>query len=202
MFDWLENIDRELFLVLNNVHAPWLDKVMWYISYTPSWIPLFLFFAFYAYKKNGKKFLVTILLSAGLCIALADLISVHLFKEVFQRYRPTHNEELKGIVKIVTKPNGEVYLGGLYSLVSSHAANFGAISMLLFLNFKKFSKWWVLLFIWFTLIVYSRIYLGVHYPSDIFVGGLLGFTIGYGVYKLQQLILRKIKTQTKMSKNG
>jgi len=174
------------------MHTPFLDKLMWYISYTPTWIPLFLFFVYYAHKKKGVKFVLGVLLSTGVCIALADLISVHLFKEVFQRYRPTHNEELKGLVKTVTKPNGEIYLGGLYSFVSSHAANFGAISMLLYLNFKKYSNWWSLLFVWFALIVYSRIYLGVHYPSDIFVGGLLGFTIGYIVFKIGAIISNKL----------
>lgn len=201
MIDWLENIDRKLFLILNDVHTPFLDKVMWYISYTPCWIPLFLFFAYYAYKKNGVKFLVTILLAAGLCVALADLISVHLFKEIFQRFRPTHNLEIKDMVKTVAKPNGEIYLGGLYGFVSSHAANFGAISMLLFLNFKNFSRWWLLLFVWFTLIVYSRVYLGVHYPADIVVGALLGFIIGFGVYKLQHYILKKINPKSDTIKN-
>lgn len=188
MFESLENIDRKLFLALNDVHAPWLDTVMWYVSWTATWIPLFIFFLYYAYKKQGLKFTGILLLSCAVCIALTDLISVHAFKEVFQRYRPTHNEEIKHLVKTVIKPNGEEYLGGLYSFVSSHAANFGAITFLLFLHFRKYSKWWYLLFIWLGLIAYSRIYLGVHYPSDLFVGGLLGLLIGYIVYRLSLLV--------------
>ena len=185
MFESLENIDRKLFLALNDVHTPWLDTVMWYVSWTATWIPLFIFFLYYAYKKMGLKFTGILLLSCAVCIALADLISVYAFKEVFQRYRPTHNEEIRHLVKTVVKPNGEVYLGGLYSFISSHAANFGAITMLLFLNFRNYSKLWYLLFIWFGLIAYSRIYLGVHYPSDLMVGGLLGFLIGFVVYRIE-----------------
>lgn len=208
MFESLENIDRKLFLALNDVHSPWLDTVMWYVSWTATWIPLFIFFIFYAYKKQasltaspgqGLKFAGIILLSCAICIALADLISVYAFKEVFQRYRPTHNEEIKHLVKTVVKPNGEEYRGGLFSFVSSHAANFGAITFLLFLHFRKYSKWWYLLFFWLGLIAYSRIYLGVHYPSDLIAGGLLGLLIGYGVYRLSLLFLKDKKLNSARS---
>lgn len=199
MFESLENIDRKLFLVLNDVHTPWLDTVMWYVSWTATWIPLFIFFLYYAYKKKGIKFTGILLLSCAVCIALTDLISVHAFKEVFQRYRPTHNEEIKHIVQTVIKPNGEEYRGGLYSFVSSHAANFGAITMLLFLHFRNYSKWWYLLFLWLGLIAYSRIYLGVHYPSDLLAGGFLGLIVGYLVYhiSLHFFLPRKINSEKK-----
>jgi len=196
LFESLENIDRELFLALNDVHSPWLDTVMWYVSWTVTWIPLFIFFLYYSYKKRGLKFTGILLLSCAVCITLTDLISVHLFKEVFQRYRPTHNEEIKHLVKTVIKPNGEEYLGGQYGFISSHAANFGAITFLLFFHFRKYSNWWYLLFAWLGLIAYSRIYLGVHYPSDLFVGALLGAIIGYLVYRLSLIILKKINSNS------
>jgi undecaprenyl-diphosphatase len=165
---------------------------MWYVSWTPTWIPLFFFFCWYAWKKQGGYFVLLLLASALVCIALADLISVYAFKETVQRYRPTHNTEIGHLVKTVLKPNGEEYRGGIYGFVSSHAANIGSISMLLFLFFRKYSKAWYLLFFWFVLIAYSRIYLGVHYPSDLLAGGALGMLIGYIVYKLAEPISRKI----------
>lgn len=124
----------------------------------------------------------TLLVSAAVCVALTDLISVHGFKETVQRYRPTHNTEIGHLVKTVVKPNGEEYRGGIYSFVSSHAANFGGITVLVFLFFRRFSKKWYWLFPWLVLIAYSRIYLGVHYPSDLIVGGLLGAMIGSMIY--------------------
>jgi undecaprenyl-diphosphatase len=192
LLETLENIDRSLFLQLNDVHTPWLDVVMWYVSWTVTWIPLFLFFCWYAWQKRGGKFLLLLLASAAVCIALADLISVNGFKETVERYRPTHNTEIGHLVKTVIKPNGEEYRGGLYGFVSSHAANFGSITMLLFLFFKKYSKAWYLLFVWFILISYSRIYLGVHYPADLIAGGALGMLIGYVVYLLANRISEKI----------
>lgn len=192
MFDTIENIDQSLFLHLNDLHAPWLDIVMWYVSWTATWIPLFVFFCWYAYKKQGAKFMLVLLVSAAACVALTDLISVHAFKETVQRYRPTHNTEIGHLVNTVIKPNGEEYRGGLYGFVSSHAANFGGITILIFLFFRNYSRWWYLLFLWLGIIAYSRIYLGVHYPSDLLVGGILGVTIGYFVYvTVRKFILPK-----------
>ncbi len=157
---------------------------MWWISNAFIWIPLFLFFVYFSYKKGGYKFTLVIIGGAGLCVLLADRISVELFKEVFQRYRPTHHSEIGDLVHTVIKPNGEEYRGGLYSFVSSHATNFMAIGSYFFFHFRSYSKKWLWLFPWVALISYSRIYLGVHYPSDILCGGILGLLIAILVYQL------------------
>jgi undecaprenyl-diphosphatase len=193
VFEKLEQIDREIFLALNDVHLPWLDPIMWYASQGVTWIPLYLFFVWFAWKKQGWKFVLVILLGAGFCILIADMVSVYAFKEVFQRYRPSHNLDIKHLVKTVLKPDGSEYRGGDFGFISSHAANFGAISMLLFLHFRQYSNWWWLLFLWFALICYTRIYLGVHYPSDLVGGGILGFITGYLVYRLSIRFLQPKK---------
>ena len=187
----LEGIDRAVFLFINGMHSPLFDTVMWYISTIILWIPLFIFFFYYAFKKGKWPLVLITLVAISLCILLADRISVVAFKEVFQRYRPSHNIDLKDLVHTVQKPNGDIYFGGLYGFLSSHAANFFAISTLLVALFSRFSKQWYWLFLWASLIAYSRIYLGVHYPSDITAGALLGIVIGIFVYSLTKPILRK-----------
>jgi len=167
---------------------------MWYISLTATWIPLFLFFCWYAYKKKGGKFLVILLITAAASVAITDLISVHAFKETVQRYRPTHNLEIGHLVKTVNTPDGEEYRGGMFGFVSSHAANFGGITILLFLHFRKYSKWWYLLFVWLGIIAYSRIYLGVHYPADLLAGAILGVCIGYFAYAFSDRVARNAPT--------
>jgi undecaprenyl-diphosphatase len=191
----LEEIDKSIFLALNGMHSSFGDTIMWYISTTYVWIPLYAFMLYYAFKKKGMRFALIILGGAGLCVLLADLTSVHLFKNVFLRYRPSHNVELQGLVHNVMKPNGEVYYGGMYGFVSSHAANVSAIGFFILLSFKNLNKKWCLLVVWAMLVMYSRIYLGVHYPSDILVGSALGLLIGWAVWKLSQ----KLNVETNVS---
>jgi undecaprenyl-diphosphatase len=111
-------------------------------------------------------------------IALADLSSVHLFKNVFQRPRPCHEPALEGLVHIV---RGKC--GGMYGFVSSHAANcFDAAAISGALIRKKWFS--VSIACWAAVIGYSRIYLGVHYPGDVVCGAALGAIIGWGVFRL------------------
>ena len=184
MFESLEQFDQSLFLWLNGLHADWLDPIFWYISASWPWFPLFAFILWYAYRKGGWRLTLTLVGSSGLAVLLSDRISVELFKEVFERYRPTHNSDIGDLVHTVIKPNGEEYRGGLYSFVSSHATNFTALTTLFILFLKSYDRRWWWLVLWAALICYSRIYLGVHYPADLVCGALLGFVIGYIIYKI------------------
>lgn len=182
MLEKLEGIDQSLFLYLNSLRADWLDPVMWYFSSIGLMIPVFAYILFYSYKKKGWPFMLMILLGLGFCILLSDRISVELFKEVFQRYRPTHNGEIGELVQTVIKPNGEEYRGGLFSFVSSHATNTASLAVFTFLHLRQFSMYWIFIFIWMLLVSYTRIYLGVHYPADIIGGMILGGSIGAFLY--------------------
>ena len=184
MFEKIEQLDQDLLLLINSLNTPFLDEVMWQISHQIIWIPLFIFFFYYGYKYLHIKPFVIFLLGIGLCFGLADRISVELFKEVFLRYRPTHNLDIKEQIHAYLKSNGEHYYGGQYGFVSSHAANLFALATYLFMTFKNTSKWWPLLFAWAALIGYSRIYLGVHYPLDVIGGAILGSLIGLFVHKV------------------
>jgi undecaprenyl-diphosphatase len=181
----LEHLDQQLFLFLNSLNSPFFDKVMYAISGRVIWAPVYLTILIYLGVSYKRKFWV-ILVFIILAVTLADQISVQLFKNVFHRLRPCHEPSLDGLVHLV---RGEC--GGLYGFVSSHASNSFNVALLSLMLIKK--RWYTISIItWASVIGYSRIYLGVHYPGDVICGGMLGSLVGWGVYKLYELTDDKV----------
>lgn len=173
---WLAGIDRAVMVVLNHDGGPCADHFWKTISSNMAWVPvgaaLILSFAYYK-----KSLLISILIVVGiaLTIVLADQISSSFLKPYFGRLRPSHNEEISSLLHYVGN-----YRGGRFGFVSSHSANaFGVLAFLAPVFRHKAAT--IVLFIWACLVVYSRIYLGVHYPGDIVAGAILGVTVGTGV---------------------
>ena len=134
--------------------------------------------------KNWKNALLFIL-SIGVAIALADQIASGIFKPLVARLRPSHNPDLEGIIDLV---NG--YRGGRYGFFSSHAANTCAIAVYLSLLFRN--KFFTsVICSWTLLNCWTRLYLGVHYVTDILTGLICGALIGYLVYRLYTIVLCK-----------
>lgn len=186
MFDKLELLDRELFLAINGLHSPMFDNVMYYVSQIWVFSPVFVFWLYMVFNRYGLKKLLILLGFLGLLILLTDQTS-NTTKNTIKRYRPTHNLEIQSKVHIVNE-----YKGGLYGFFSGHSTNSFGVAMLLFLIFRKESIVFRLLFFaWAALTAYSRIYLGVHYPSDIFVGFVVGIFWGYIVYRLIQFTFKQ-----------
>lgn len=188
MIDYLEGIDRMIVLTVNGWNNSFLDAFFWFISQRITWIPLYILIAFFAWKTLPKKQLVIFVILTILCVALADLVSVHLFKNVFLRYRPSHHADLTERLHFYLKANGEFYKGGMYGFVSSHAANFFALATFVSLSLNAVYpklKWF--LFSIAFLVSFSRLYQGVHYASDLFAGALLGISIAFILYRFVYL---------------
>ncbi len=178
MIEWLNDIDTRLLLFLNSFNNSFFDMLMYYISKTSTWIPFYIIIIFLIIRKESFKRGSVVLLFLILSVSLADFTSVHLFKEVFQRLRPCHNQELQGLVHIVHDK-----CGGLYGFISSHATNTFAVAMFVSLLFKN-RYVWIAMLLWASIISYSRIYLGVHYPGDVIAGSLWGMIISFVFYKI------------------
>ena len=129
-------------------------------------------------RLAGDCEIVLVLLAIVLTITLCDQFASHVCKPLFTRFRPTHHPDFMNEVKTVFG-----YRGGRYGFISSHAANAFGFAMFLTLLFRN--RWLgFTLFFWATVNAYSRIYLGVHFLTDIIPGIIAGLFFGYIVYKL------------------
>lgn len=172
----LISFDKRLFLYLNQHHTPWLDPVMFWMSQTYTWIPLYAFLLFVVFRHYGKESWLVVVCVA-ITITLSDQLASGVFKPLFLRLRPSHDPELETLIHYV---NG--YKGGLYGFASSHASNVFALATFFWLMFRRTHNSIVILFAWAAVVAYTRIYLGVHFPGDVIVGafiGVLAAWIGY-----------------------
>lgn len=191
MLEKLEILDRKLLLAINSCHSPTFDNLMYYISQTWVFTPLFVYLVYLVYKNIGLKKLGIILGFMVMLIIVTDQSSNQI-KHSVKRYRPTHNLEIQNQVHTVNN-----YKGGKYGFFSGHATNSFGFAMLLFLLFdKKTLKVRSTFFVWAAIVSYSRMYLGVHYPSDILVGLVIGIFWGFMIYQLIQYTFKKQFNET------
>ncbi|MBI1837705.1 MAG: phosphatase PAP2 family protein [Flavobacteriia bacterium] len=197
MIDFLEKIDHYIVLSVNGCYTPILGQCMWFLSGKFTWIPLYILLAYLAFSKLNRKQFYLFLFSVIVIIALSDLTCTYGFKYVFQRYRPSHNFLLESKLHFYEITKGNFYKGAKYGFISSHAANFFGFAIFIGLALKKqFPKLiFILLFI-AILVSFSRLFLGVHYLSDLLVGAAIGTIYSLLIYKLIFLkYFKKLETK-------
>ncbi len=177
MIEFIDNLDKQWLLALNNDYSAFWDGIMVAFSEKITWFPLYLSIIYIIIRKWKKEswWLIAALI---LSVVIADQIASGVIKEWVARLRPSHDPSLAGQVVLV---NG--YKSGLYGFVSSHAANSFAIALLSSLFFRK-RTYTIFIFLWAILNSYSRIYLGVHYLGDILGGAIVGILVALFFYWL------------------
>lgn len=174
MLDYLINLDTQLFIFLNNLGTDFWDPFWLRMSEIGIWIPLYLVLLGLVYYLFHWKTALLITGFIALNVIATDQGSVRLFKNQFERLRPCHVEELQDQIRLVKGS-----CGGQYGFVSSHASNTFGLAFFLGLLFRKKWPWlYYALLIWASLVAYSRVYLGVHYPGDILFGAIYGTLCG------------------------
>lgn len=189
MFETLNNIDTELFYLINHHHCTVMDYVMWFFSSKWSWmLAMVLAYLFTLLRHQEDRRLWWLPIAAmGLCFLFADQTS-NWIKDSVCRLRPCW--ALDDVVMFHTKK------GGQYGFVSSHAANAFALVAFFWFRYRKKSKTnWVAvgLLAWAVITCYSRPYLGKHYPGDVVCGALLGILMGYLVHLIASWIEKKLQ---------
>lgn len=181
----LQQFDASIFTTINSWHALYFDNFMALVTVIATWLPMILMLLYMMYTKKGWRKMLGLLLAVAVVILIADQVSASIIKPAVARLRPSRNPDLQATIHLV---NG--YRGGKFGFVSSHAANCFGIALLLAFLFKN-RAFTCMMVAWATLMCYSRIYLGVHYPGDIFCGAILGVAAAAIVYYLTKWLSHK-----------
>jgi len=168
------HLDYALALKINrDWTSPLFDTVALFIREASFWVPLYLFLLLFITLNFGRQgFWLAV--GALSLVAVSDLISSHVVKELLYRPRPCRDEFMGHQIRFLAKTCG---LNG--SFTSSHATNHFAIATYLYLTLRKISPYWGIGFLWAALISYAQVYVGVHYPADVLGGAILGSCLGY-----------------------
>ena len=192
MIEYLLQLDRLLFIFLNGLGGPMFD-VFW-LTITNKILNAVIYFglALYFFKKTNLKHFSILLVSVSLLILFTDQFT-NFIKYTVSRPRPCHVEDLNGLIRLVKQD-----CGGAFGYFSGHASNSFALAIF-FSRLMSKIKWLPnLLIVYAFLVAYSRIYIGVHYPLDVFSGLIMGCFSGYfGYYLYNRLIY--IKSQYEFS---
>ena len=148
------------------------DVLMPFLRNQWTWAPLYLFLLIFMpanYGRKGWMWCVFFIMA----FALGDYISASIIKPHYVRLRPCNNPFIKDIVHLL------VPCGSGLSFPSSHATNHFAMGIFSAVSLRRQARWiWPVAILWALSIGYAQVYVGVHFPGDVVVGGLLGTAIG------------------------
>ena len=178
MLEKILEVERGLFFRINSLHTPFMDGVMWLYSEVYTWMPFLLFFCLMLiYKKSWREWLpilVSIIVIGSLCMAFSSYLTKPLFARPRPVFHPSFMDDVRTIYDSVAEP---------YGFVSGHSATAFGLATFTALLFRN-TFYTCAIFLWAFLMAYSRIYLGVHFISDIVAGALAGIAFGFLVFRL------------------
>lgn len=169
--------------LLTHINQDWsnsfLDTLLPYLRETLFWVPLYFFLLLFVVGNFGIRGWWWVL-GVILCAGLSDIISSHVIKNNIMRVRPCRDITIAEQIRFFV-----LYCPRSSSFTSSHATSHFAQAMFFFLTLKQImGKWSWLFFVWAFSIAYTQVYVGVHYPFDVFCGAILGCGIGFLIAKL------------------
>ena len=183
----IADIDHSLLFYLNGSDSLFYDNFMSVLTSGFTWIPLYITLLAIVIKNNETMTQILLIVGCSLlCVVLVDGVADFIAKPYFQRWRPSNDPFIKYAVQVVGNNRGSKY-----GFFSAHAAN--TFSLAMFFSLLIRNKLFTTVMIgWSLLNCYTRVYLGVHYPSDILCGLAWGAVSGLIAYMLYFRIYYRI----------
>lgn len=186
-FSKIQDMDMQVLSLFNGSDNIMLDQMVQILTSGLTWIPLYVMLFFVVMRNNETMGQIALVVgSAIFCVLFADGLVDGIIKQLAERWRPSNDPSFKYMVQVVD----DIRLKG-YSFCSAHAAN--TMSLAVFFSLLIRSKLLTItLVIWSLINCWTRLYLGVHYPSDILCGMIIGIIVGILVYLLYYKIYLRI----------
>lgn len=186
-FSKIQDMDMQVLSLFNGSDNIMLDQMVQILTSGLTWIPLYVMLFFVVIRNNETMGQIALVVgSAIFCVLLADGLVDGIIKQLAERWRPSNDPTFKYMVQVVD----DIRLKG-YSFCSAHAAN--TMSLAVFFSLLVRSKLLTITLVTWSLInCWTRLYLGVHYPSDILCGMIIGIIVGILVYLLYYKIYLRI----------
>lgn len=188
MLESLLEFDLSIFEM---IHFDWsnrlFDAILPILRQKLIWIPFYIGIIVWAFMKLTIRSASFFIISLIILIALTDFVSSSLIKKSVQRQRPCH------IQRIQDKVPELVPCGAGFSFPSSHAANHFALAFFLIFSLgKSYKRIKIPLFLWAAIISFAQIYVGLHFPTDIIFGAVLGIVLAYLVWQLYERLIHRV----------
>ncbi len=186
-FSKIQDMDMQVLSLFNGSDNIMLDQMVQILTSGLTWIPLYVMLFFVVMRNNETMGQIALVVGCAIfCVLFADGLVDGIIKQLAERWRPSNDPTFKYMVQVVDdiRPKG-------YSFCSAHAAN--TMSLAVFFSLLIRSKMLTItLVIWSLINCWTRLYLGVHYPSDILCGMMIGIVVGILVYLLYYKLYLRI----------
>lgn len=174
MIETLTYLDEQILLFFNGNHTAWMDEIVLFITGKFTWIPFYIILVEMLFRRLERRDAILTLVAVTLAIVMTDQICASLIRPYVARLRPCNPDN--PFSQFITLVHG--HRSGSYGWPSCHAANTFALATLLSCVWKS-RKFTAFIFSWATIVSMSRLYMGVHYPTDLLCGAAFGSVFGY-----------------------